>query len=64
MPLPKPKYLEANIDDADYHRLAVAWGLSHETHNIGDWDRPSEIDDIPPPRAVDISDRFIGPEMT
>lgn len=64
IPLPKPASLEANIDDADYHRLAVAWGLSHEPHNIGAWDRPSEIDDIPPPRKVDISDRYIGPEMT
>lgn len=64
IPLPKPTSLEANIDDADYHRLAVAWGLSHESFNIGTYDRPSEIDDIPPPRKVDISDRFIGAEMT
>lgn len=63
IPLPKPASLEANIKDEDYHRLAVAWGLSHESFNIGTYDRPSEIDDIPPPRKVDISDRYIGPEM-
>lgn len=64
IPLPKPTSLEANITDADYHRLAVAWGLSHESFNIGTYDRPSEIDDVPRPRKVDISDRFVGPEMT
>jgi len=64
IPLPKPTSLEANISDADYHRLAVAWGLSHENFNIGTYDRPSEIDDIPPPRKIDITDRYIGSEMT
>lgn len=64
IPLPKPKSFEANIKDSDYHRLAVAWGLSHEIFNIGNYDRPSEIDDIEPPRRVDITDRYVGPEMT
>ena len=63
IPLPKPTSLEANINDADYHRLAVAWGLSHEFHNIGGWDRPSEIDDIPPPKKIDISEKFIDKSM-
>ena len=64
IPLPKPKSLEAEVNDTDYHRLAVAWGLSHENFNIGTYDRPSEIDDVAAPRKLDISDRFIGPEMT
>lgn len=45
--LPKPESLEADIDNDLYHRLAVAWGLSHESFNIGKYVRPSEIDDIP-----------------
>ncbi|MDA9976103.1 hypothetical protein N9F34_04735 [Alphaproteobacteria bacterium] len=61
--LPKPTSLEANVDQNDYHRLAVAWGLSHESFNIGTYDRPSEIDDIPPPRVRDISNNFIGKDM-
>ena len=44
--LPKPESLEADIDNNLYHRLAVAWGLSHESFNIGKYVRPSEIDDI------------------
>lgn len=63
IPLPKPASLEAKIKDEDYHRLAVAWGLSHQIFDRN-YDRPSEIDDIPPPKKVDISDRYIGPEMT
>ena len=46
--LPKPESLEADISAQSYHRLAVAWGLSHESFNIGTYSRPSEIDDIPP----------------
>ena len=61
--LPKPVSLEANIDNDDYHRLAVAWGLSHQSFNMGTYDRPGEIEDIPPPPVRDITDRFIGPEM-
>ena len=63
IPLPKPTSLEANINDADYHRLAVAWGLSHESFNIGTYERPSEINDVPPPRKADISEKFISKDM-
>lgn len=64
IPILKPKSLQAESDNTSYHRLAVAWGLSHESFNIGTYDRPNEIDDVPPPQRRDFSDRFIGSEMT
>ena len=47
--LPKPETLDAEIDDESYHRLAVAWGLSHESFNFDGYTRPEDIDDVPPP---------------
>ena len=61
--LPKPESLEADIGDESYHRLAVAWGLSHESFNIGTYSRPSEIDDIPPRKTRDIEDAYISKDM-
>jgi len=61
--LPKPESLEAKIGDDSYHRLAVAWGLSHESFNIGTYSRPSEIDDIPPPKVLNIEDAYISKDM-
>lgn len=63
IPLPKPASLEARIDDNNYHRLAVAWGLSYESFNIGEYDRPSEIENMPRRRVKDISDNFVGKDM-
>ena len=60
--LPKPSTLEAEINDSHYHRLAVAWGLSYQSFNIGEYDRPSEIEDIPPP-PVREKTYFISKDM-
>lgn len=46
--LPKPESLDAELDDKSYHRIAVAWGLSRESFNIGTYSRPSEIGDVEP----------------
>jgi len=51
--LPKPEELEATVDEANYHRLAVAWGLSYPEYEIGSITRPCEIDDVPPPREIE-----------
>ena len=50
--LSKPESLEAEIDNESYHRLAVAWGLSHPRLNIPTYSRPSEIKDIPPKKKL------------
>ena len=60
--LPKPNSLDAEIDDRSYHRLAVAWGLSQPSFNIGLYERPSEIDDIEPP-PVREKPVYIGQDM-
>ena len=56
--LPKPGSLEAKIDDESYHRLAVAWGLSHESFNIGHYTRPDDINDISPSDRKDWEDAY------
>jgi hypothetical protein len=61
--LPKPETLEADIDNDKYHRLAVAWGLSHESFNIGTYSRPSEIEDIPTRNVRRHDENFISKDM-
>lgn len=59
--LQKPESL-ADIGDGAYHRLAVAWGLSHGSFNIGEYDCPSEIEDIVPP-VRKAESQYIGKEQ-
>ena len=47
-----PSVLSAEIAEQDYHRLAVAWGLSYPDHEIGDIARPDEAEDIVARREV------------
>ena len=61
--LPKPTNLEANISEDEYHRLAVAWGLSYPETDIGKITRPGEIRDIPPRRRAKPKRPFVGKEM-
>lgn len=60
--LPKPNSLYAKIDDKSYHRLAVAWGLSQASFNIGPYERPSEIPDVEPP-PIRKKPEYIGQDM-
>jgi hypothetical protein len=46
--LPKPGNLRADLENGQYHRLAVAWGLSQPSFDIGKITPPSKIDDIDP----------------
>jgi len=52
-PLPKPKGLVMDGDPANYHRLAVAWGLSYPDYDIGKIRRPDEIEDVPPRKEIE-----------
>ena len=59
--VPVPEMLKVDTDD--YHRLAVAWGLSHSAPNIGDIIPADRIDDMdPPPRRP--PENLVGPEQT
>ncbi len=64
LPLPMPESLEAEgVDEESFHRLAVAWGLSHEIVNIGGYRLPAGIRDIDPRPVRNFEDNFIGPEQ-
>jgi hypothetical protein len=61
--LKKPESLVAEISHEFYHRLAVAWGLSFESFNVGTYSRPSEIENIPKRNKKDIGGAYIGKDM-
>lgn len=61
--LPKPESLDAKIDDESYHRLAVAWGLSYESFNIGIYTRPDDIDNVSPPPVQNHEGKYISKDM-
>lgn len=55
-----PEGFDVEIPAEDFHRLAVAWGLSYPRYDIGDLHRPSEIEDVPKPPVRDLSDSFVS----
>lgn len=61
--LPKPESLEADIAEDAYHRLAVAWGLSQDSLNIGEYVRPSAIEDIARAQPRDIGPAYVGKDQ-
>ena len=48
---------------AEYHRLAVAWGLSYPALDIGEIIPADRIDDIEPPRQRSWEDRFVSKDL-
>jgi hypothetical protein len=61
--LPIPENIELPLPVAGFGRLAVAWGLSYPVDEIGDILSPSDLDDIVPPKATDVADRFISKDQ-
>lgn len=63
--IPKPDNLEAEeLRSHEYHRLAVAYGLSFQFDDIGIIVPPSEIDDVPPDRSnKNYIDKFISKDQ-
>ena len=63
--LNKPSRLEAQLLAEDYHRLAVAYGLSHSVLEIGNVLPPEAIEDISiSKRKTHYTDNYPGAEMT
>lgn len=64
--LPVPENLEGDeLGQAEYRRLAVAYGLSTRRDRIGNVVPPQAIKDIRPPTATrDWRDAYVGSEMT
>ncbi|MEM3453292.1 MAG: hypothetical protein QW835_06695 [Candidatus Hadarchaeum sp.] len=65
MSLRMPEDLTAEgLGTENYHRLAVAYGLSFFFQDIGEIVPPSEIEDIEPTKPIrDFEDRFVGKEQ-
>lgn len=63
VPLPMPANISPPIQESDFSRLGVAWGLSFPPNEIGDFFPPSEIDDVPPPPRIDITGGFISKDQ-
>lgn len=61
--LPVPRAIDFPEPIEDFHRMAVALGLSYPTTDIGGFDFPGDIEDVPPPDILDISDRFVSKDQ-
>jgi len=63
--LPKPDHLQAQgLAESEYHRLAVAYGLSFPEYDIGGIKPPSEIQDVRSPESPkDYTDDFISKDQ-
>ena len=63
--IPKPEGLEApGLLAENYHRIAVAYGLSHDPDNIGKVVAPSQIGDIYRQEIqIDYTENYIGTNM-
>ena len=65
MALPKPSDLEApGLDAHHYHRLAVAYGLSFSSLDIGRITPPGEIPDIAANLVrLNVTSRYVSKDM-
>jgi hypothetical protein len=62
--LPRPEDLvNEDIDDALFHRLSVAYGLSFQSFNIGGISPPHASPDVPRPPRRDPGDGFISKDQ-
>ncbi len=62
---PIPDSLTDSISDEEqYNLLAVAWGLSHRSLDIGDIIPADQIKDVKPPPPRDYRHKFVGKELT
>lgn len=59
-----PADLEPQVPMRVFRRLAVAYGLSYHSFEIGGIVPPSEIEDVEPPPVKNWTDAFITKEMT
>jgi hypothetical protein len=63
--LPQPEHLSIRgLDKTEYHRIAVAYGLSFPHYDVGRVIPPSEDDDLPGPDAPrDFTDDYISKDQ-
>ena len=66
LPVPVPESFKSSrrlLNETDLRRLAVAWGLSHRSLDVGDIIPADKIPDEPPPRERRWRDRYVGKEV-
>jgi hypothetical protein len=65
LPLERPPHdrLDADIDPFDFHRLAVAWGLSYPDVEIGEIIRPQAIEDMDREERRTVFPDYVGAEQ-
>lgn len=61
LPVPLPGTISSMT--TEHHRLAVAWGLSHQELNIGEIIPADQIEDIEPPRPSNREERYISKDQ-
>ena len=61
LPVPVPDSLVEK--PGEYHRLAVAWGLSHRAMDVGEITPADHISDIEPPGRLDWKNKYTGKEQ-
>jgi len=63
--LPRPSYLKADdLADTQYHRLGVAFGLSHSKEEVGEITPQSKIDDFRyEPQKPDLDRFYVSKDM-
>lgn len=61
LPIPVPQSLASRTDE--YHRLVVAWGLSHRAIDVGEITPSDCIPDITPPLPIDWKSRYIDKDQ-
>lgn len=61
--LPVPKAIDLPHPITGFRRMAVAWGLSYPPTDIGGITAVSDVEDVPPPAVVDLSDRFVSKDQ-
>ena len=60
---PVPSALDLPDPIGDFRRMAVAWGLSHPSWEIGRITGVNDVEDVPRPAVVDLSDRYISKDQ-
>jgi hypothetical protein len=63
LPLECPEAFDAKTSPDEFHRLAVAWGLSYPSFDIGELDRPSSIEDMGQKPVRETAREFVSKDL-
>ncbi|MGH7171605.1 MAG: hypothetical protein ACRELG_15115, partial [Gemmataceae bacterium] len=58
-----PEEFDAQTERSNFHRLAVAWGLSYQKFDIGELQAPNEIENMPAGRVRDFIGSYVSKDQ-